>query len=351
MRFARIIGFITLSIIVMTLCSSCQQPQKSQVTTTQVKPESVSPKTAPTLEVENPVYDFGNIGPSTKNTGQFQFRNVGNGTLAIKKVHSTCSCSVPKLEKTEYLPGESGTITASYRASSVEGAVKKHLYIESNDRENPRFELTLKANIELKVATNPKTLNLLLNEENAGVKPITLKSKDGKEFSIQNFSASNKALTAEFDPQTKAAEFVLHPIANIEKLKKTTSGNIRIKLDHPECKSLNVRFTAKPLFEVSKPRIIIQNAEPGKPVVKDVWVKSNYGDNFEIESITSEKNYMTVLNQQKQANNIKLQIQVIPPPKTSQSKRYITDKLNIKIKDSDTLTISCSGWYALKKEG
>jgi hypothetical protein len=351
MRFARIIALIAVTIASLTLCSSCQQPQKEQISAAKVKPEKIVPKTTPIIQVVNSVHDFGNIGPSTKNTGEFEFKNIGDGTLVIKKVHSTCSCSVGKLEKNEYLPGESGTITASYRASSVEGAVKKHLFIESNDPKNPRSELTLKANIELKVAATPKNLNLLLNEENAGVKPITLKSKDGKEFSIKNFSASNKALTAEFDPTVKATEFTLTPQANIEKLQKTANGSVRISLDHPECKSLSIRFTAKPLFEVSKPRIIIQNAEPGKPVVKDVWVKSNYGQSFEIESITSEKNYMTVLNRQKQANNIKLQIQVIPPPRTSQSKRYITDKLNIKIKDADTLTISCSGWYALKQKG
>jgi len=351
MRFAHIIALIAVMFASLTLCSSCQQPQKEEISIAEAKPEKIVPKTAPIIQVANPVHDFGNIGPSSKNSCEFEFKNIGDGTLVIKKIHSTCSCSVGKLEKKEYLPGESGTITASYRASSVEGDVKKHLFIESNDPKNPRLELTLKANIELKVAATPKNLNLLLNEENAGVKPITLKSKDGKEFSIQNFSASNKALTAEFDPAVKATEFTLTPQANVEKLKTTSSGNIRISLDHPECKSLSIRFTAKPLFEVSRPRIIIQNAEPEKPIVKEVWVKSNYGQDFEIESITSEKNYMKVLNQQKQTNSVKLQIQVTPPPRTGESKRYITDKLNIKIKGADTLTISCSGWYALKQKG
>ena len=350
MSLARITALIAVIIVSLTLCSSCQEPQKAQITTEQAEPEKIVPKTAPIIQIDNPVHDFGKIGPSSKNSCKFDFKNVGDGKLIIKKIHSDCGCIIGKLKKKEYLPDESGTITSSYRASTVEGDVEKHIYIQSNDPKNPGLELTLKAEIELQVAVNPKTLELLLNEENAGIKPITLRSKDGKKFSIKNFSASNKALTAQFDPTVKATEFTLIPQAKIEKLKKTNHGSIRISLDHPECKSQSISFTAKPLFEVSKPRIIIQNAEHGKPVIKDVLVKSNYGQSVEIESITSEKNCMKVLNQQKQTNSVKLQIQVTPPPRTNASKRYITDKLNIKIKDADTLTINCTGWYALKSK-
>jgi hypothetical protein len=355
MKSLKIIGLITLTIMLLSPLSGCQEPQKAQITPEKVKTEEPQPKAQPDKEkpiirVDKPLHDFGKVAPGSKNSCEFEFKNVGNAPLIIKKVHSTCSCSIGKLEKKEYQPGESGKITSSYRASTTEGTVKKHLYIESNDPKNPRFELTLKATIELKVAATPKKLDLLLKEENAGIKPITLRSKDQKEFSIKSITSSNTVITAEFDPTVKASQFVLNPKVNIEKLKKTLNGNIRINLDHPECKTLTVRYTAKPLFEVSRPRIILQNAVPEKPVIKDVWVKSNYGENFEIESIKSEKNYMKILSQKKQANSVKLQVEITPPPRSDQKRRYITDKLKINIKDSDTLTISLSGWYALKQK-
>jgi hypothetical protein len=89
------------------------------------------------------------------------------------------------------------------------------------------------------------------------------------------------------------------------------------------------------------------NAEPGKPVTKDVLITSNYGVPFEIESITITKNIMQVVSQEKQTNGIKLTVEVTPPAVEGR-KRFFTDTMKIKIKGGDELTVRCSGWHDKK---
>jgi hypothetical protein len=318
-------------------------------TSGQVQSKPPKKRKMPQIQVKSPIHNFGKVGPGKQYSCAFKFKNVGNDTLKIKRIQSTCGCTVPQLKKKTYTPGESGTIHVTFRTPAREGTTSKRLYILSNDKKHAKFGLTVKATVEVKIEFKPKTLNLSLKTENADAKPITIKSKDGQAFAIKSFTSSRDIITADFDPTVEATEFVLEPKVDIEKLKKNLKGNIKVDVTHPQSSQINIRFSTLPLFDVSGPRIVIQNADPEKPVIKDTWIKSNYGDKVEIESISSSNGYMEVLSRQCEDNSVKLEIKVTPPPQTDKSKRYFRDELNIKVKDSDDLTIRCNGWYPRKK--
>ena len=357
MRLIQTILIIVTLVSIASLPSGCQEEQKSQL---QPEPQSqpepqpqaesqpqAEPKKqakAGKIQVEKPVYDFGVIGPSKSYKGEFKFKNVGEGTLKINKVKSTCGCTVPQLKKKTYAPGESGTINVTYRSSSRQAPVTKHLYVESNDSANPKFELTIKAKVELSIIVSPQKLKLSIKEENAGISPITITSKDKKSFSIKSFSATKDIITVDFDPAAQANKFVLEPKVDIEKLREVFKGNIKIEVTHPQSKQINVSFEAEPLFEVSRPRFIIQNAEPGVPVTKEIFVMNNYGDTVEIESVSSTKQHMAVINQERIKEDVKLMVQVTPPPKTEKSRSF-TDTLKVKLKSGELLTVRCSCFY------
>jgi hypothetical protein len=61
-------------------------------------------KPLPEIKFEKLVYDFGEVGPSAKHTGEFKFTNVGEGLLKITKVGRCCGV-VTRLDKKEYEPG------------------------------------------------------------------------------------------------------------------------------------------------------------------------------------------------------------------------------------------------------
>lgn len=310
----------------------------------------ITPQPADTggrIKVENPIADLGVMGPNKSYTAQFKFSNIGSGKLIISKVQSTCSCSVPDLKKLEYAPGESGIVTVTYQSSAYGGAVEKHLYILSNDSTNPRAEITLKGTIELAVVSEPSRLQLAFNKDNAGATPFTIKSKDGKPFKILAVNCSRNVITAPFDANIEKAEHTLQPKVDIKTLKEFPSGSMEIRLSHPGCSSIAISYEALAAYDISRPRIILQNVEPGQTLSREVFIKNNYGQDFSIQSVACQNNTMKIASQEKQGSSIKLMIEISVPPQTNKVRRYITDKLDITTSDGEVLTINCSGWYKI----
>ncbi len=305
-------------------------------------------KNAPLIKLEKSEHNFGVIGPDTSNKCQFKFSNAGKSALKIESVQSTCGCTVPELAKKDYAPGESGVIDVTFRSPSVGGTVTKHLYVISNDPAMSRAELAIKATVEIKVAVDPNRVELAINKENGGLASLKVKSLDNVPFAITSFSSTGQVITCQFDPADKKTEHVLKPTVDTSKLQEINTGIIQIGVSHPQTKEVVVGFNALAMFELRPSRIILQNTAPGVMTKREVWIVNNYEQPFEIESITSRNGYMKVVSQKKDGLNIGLAIEITPPTQQEPIRRYITDELNIKIKNGPMLTVRCSGWFKLR---
>jgi len=75
-----ILALLLISCILF-LQTGCQEQAKSanEALAEQAKPEAAaeSDKPSPRITFENEVYDFGEVGPNRKNTGQIKFTNTG----------------------------------------------------------------------------------------------------------------------------------------------------------------------------------------------------------------------------------------------------------------------------------
>ena len=208
--------------------------------------------------------------------------------------------------------------------------------------------MTIKGKVEYRVQPIPKAIKMFLNQENAGVETLTLKSKDGKPFSISSFTASSGVIKADFDPTVKKTEFVLDLKVDKAKLRKTLNGTVKIRLTHPETNQISMTYSSLPLYVVSPPRFVLRDLQPGKAIERQIWVKSNYREKVEIESISSTHGYMEVTKQESQSNSVKLFVKVTPPPQEGKTRRYLSDKLTIRMTDGEELAVTLSGWYSLR---
>ena len=303
---------------------------------------------APNIKFEELVYDFGEVGPSVKNEGQFKFTNTGNGLLEITKVARCCGV-VTRLDKMEYEPGQSGIIEVEWNSGPLESTMKKDIVVHSNDPNDPAINLTIKAKVVLKVTWEPKRLKLFLDEENAGCPDITVSSIDDRPFSITGFKSTADCITAEYDPNAEATEFVLEPKVDMEKLQKNLKGRVNISLSHPQGNTATILYSVLPKYTVNPPLLIIFNAEPEKPIARTISVLNNYHKEFEIESLTSENNVVNIkLQEQKKINNgYQLEVEITPP--AGEGKAKFTDSLSVNIKDGEKLPIRCNGYYKKTK--
>lgn len=299
----------------------------------------------PKIVFEKDSHDFGMVGPVSSSTTEYKFQNTGNEKLVIKRIQSTCGCTVPDLPKKEYEPGESGAIKVTFKSSNREGKTTKHLYVYSNDESNPKYQLEISAQVVLEVSVEPDTMNLSLVEPNAGLKDIVVTNKSGKPFSIKEVTDLRGAITVDVNPNVKQARYVLHPKADMEKLKDAPNGTIRISTDLPNAPQLHVTYFAPPVFQVSPPRIIIREAKPGETIQREVTILSNYGEALDITSIHVQNESMKVVSQEPGENNtIKMMVEITPPSGEAES-RYFTDTMTITLESGQVLEIRCSGWF------
>ncbi len=303
---------------------------------------------APKITFESMVCDFGEVGPNTDNTNQVKFTNTGDALLKITKVDPCCGV-VTKLDKLEYAPGESGTVHVRWKSGPLPSTFTKQLIVRSNDPVNPEISVGVRATIVLRVISEPDRLKLFLDEENAGCPEITLRSLDEKPFSIVSFKSTADCITADFDPSAEATKFVLQPKVDTEKLQKNLKGRINIELTHPEGKLVSLVFDVLPQYTVSPALIIIYDAQPETPTVKEITILNNYQKDFEVESLASAGGIIGVklLEQQKITRGYVLSAEITPP--AAGEKTRFSDTISINLKGGKALLLTCYGYLSEKK--
>lgn len=299
----------------------------------------------PRMKFEQLIVDLGNIDPGSSNPADYKFKNTGDALLKIIKVTPDCGCTQLTLEKKEYEPGESGVMRFKYHAVSRPMPVTRRIVVTTNDPVEPVITLTIKARVIEKVTYEPKRLNLLLKGGDDELPKITLASLDGKPFKITSVRSSANAINAEFDPEVEAEKFFLKLNVDKDQLRKTGNGVIYFSLTHPAAKSISIPYSALTQFKVNPPTIIVFDAEPGKPMIRNnVTILNNYQEDFEIASVKSEAGITKVLKQEKIRYGHRFSLQITPPD-VETGKRRFTDEVTIAVKDGDELKIRCQGFY------
>jgi hypothetical protein len=302
-------------------------------------------KSSSRITFEKVTHNFGDVSPGTSHLCEFRFTNTGEGVLKIEQVDKTCGCTPFSLNKTEYAPGESGTLRVRYYAELEQGGTTKQLFVHSNDRQNPKVALAIKARVAAKVKSEPSTLSLSLKHQNAGCPQITLTSLDNRPFSIRSFKSTANCVTANFNPSAKATRFVLQPKVDMAKLEKTLNGRIEIGLTHPECKTLTIDLNALPRFSVTPRPIVVHSAQAKRSVTRKVRIQNNYKDDFELESVYSKKGTVKVLSNRRLIDGYELDLSITPPD-TLNKTGVFTDVVYVKVKGGRSLEIPCSGFYS-----
>ncbi len=103
---------------------------------------------APKLTFEETVYDFGNLKKNSVVDTEFVFTNTGKEKLNIRALKPNCGCTVSKMEKYDFAPGESGKISVEFNTTGRRGSQQKSIVVFSNDPSAPTQRLIIKARVE-----------------------------------------------------------------------------------------------------------------------------------------------------------------------------------------------------------
>lgn len=350
--------------------SGCQnqakaQPETEAISVSNAAPDSNGP--APKITFAKLVQDFGEVSPNKALKGEIRFTNTGEGALRISKVSKCCGVvtklaggktkRIPGeggalLTVTEYGPGESGAVLVEWTSGSQPMLFQREFTVHSNDPKDPAVKLKMQARITLKVVWEPMRIRLLLDDDNVGGQDITIKSVDGRPFSITSFKSTGDCITADFDPSVEATKFVLEPKVDASKLQQNLKGRILIGLTHPDGTAAIILFDVLPRYTVDPPLLLFFYAEPGKPILRKITVLNNYKQDFAIDSVTSKMGTVgvRVLSTRKLTYGYQLELEVTPPEPTSEGKIKILDEFVLTLEGGEKIPIKCNVYYNTKKD-
>ncbi len=301
---------------------------------------------APKIKFNSLSHDFGKIGIGTKNNiCEFVFTNVGNDDLIISELVVSCDCTMAFLEDDirQYAPGESGRILADYTDNEAGQAIK-HIYLGTNDPENPQIQLAIAAELVAPVYYEPKRLNLSLIEANGDCPDIIIKSLDNKPFSITGFQSNADCIKVDFNPNEKGTQFVLKPKVNVETLGLLLEGKFNINISHPDCKVVSGTFYAPPRFSINPQRLILNNVDPSRTIIKTINVISNYGEEFNLNATFTNSRVINVRETLKTTKGYQVTVEITPPATKGEAKMF-SENINLSLPGIDTFTVQCNGYY------
>lgn len=108
--------------------------------------------------------DFGKIEEGKIVEVKFEFENVGDSLLTVKRVLPSCGCTTVGLAKKEYKPGEKGEIIVKFDPKGYYGRISKSVMVHTTDPDSSTLRLQLMGDVILKnfsqPAVEPETLEL-----------------------------------------------------------------------------------------------------------------------------------------------------------------------------------------------
>ena len=115
-------------------------------------------KSGPSLQIDEPDFDFGTMYRGKRVSHRFVIRNSGDEMLKINNVRSSCGCTVPTLDKRELKPGESTELVAVFDSGRFRGQVTKNIYLYSNDPTEAIKKLSIHSFIKQDLMVEPSTI-------------------------------------------------------------------------------------------------------------------------------------------------------------------------------------------------
>ena len=165
-------------------------------------PDSPSPATVaftgPRMQVDKPVFDFGQVEQGDKVTHAFRFTNQGNRDLRVQSVKTSCGCTAAVIAADTIPPGTEGSIQATFDTKRFAGQKAKNIRVHTNDPLNPVTTLTLQGEITTEVQVQPA--QVYLGRIQRGVpttRTVNVLYDQNKTFEITHISNDHPAISVQ----------------------------------------------------------------------------------------------------------------------------------------------------------
>lgn len=252
----------------------------------------------PKIKFDQTVYDFGKTSQVEHVTGRFTFQNVGDGVLQMGKPTTTCGCTVAGVKPEVLQPGEKGELTFSLNLGRTRAILQKNIVVTSNDPENPKVTLTVKADYTPLYQINPINFYVNLRKGNETNLTALVTRTDGQPFQVAKIQPSQSWIEAKAEPDANAPSSIrIHARLKPEGSPRYFSENIKLFVDESEQPAFTLAFSGRLIGDLTltPESLYWPITDPNKAVTsRRIILKSAVSDKLEIKNISSTLKDVTV---------------------------------------------------------
>lgn len=242
----------------------------------------------PRIHCPEPELDFGERLESESVVHTFTLENVGDTTLDIHRVQTSCGCTAARLEAQQIAPGETTPLLVTMDLMGRHGLQEKHVVVQSNDPGTPVLQLTLRGTAIALIDIEPRYVIFesiaddAIHEQN-----VTLRATRGPAF---------KVLSAACDPPRFSVETASSEDSQVHTITIRTTpdmpygyhnGKLTIRTDHPARPELTLPIrchVAGPLI-VAPNQIVLVPSSPRARVGQTLTVRPGRVRAFQVTRV------------------------------------------------------------------
>jgi len=197
------------------------------------------------LSFNETVHNFGNIPQMTRVSTVFYYTNKSDQVITIKKVHSSCGCTVPEISKKILQPNEFGKITVTFNSGQYSGTVGKTVRFEIEPNIANVFPmLMIRATVQPDVYLQPPSIFIPKIDKNRIITNETkILSSNFTNFSILNVNYTKEYVTVDLQkmkPTNNTYGYIMKITLNVKDYKeKYVNETVYIKTSINSTPNLN----------------------------------------------------------------------------------------------------------------
>lgn len=261
------------------------------------------------IEFDELSHEFGKMYEGESKAWKFYFTNVGDESLVISRVKTTCGCTVPSKPEEPIPPGESGAIEIAFNSAKKVGDQKKDISVFTNDPEKPMLKLRVEANVVRQFWIEPPRILLgnLTRSQTVDSKSVKIRWADEIDVKIKDIKPSDPSIKVTQEPfedtTGKGVELNIEFGKVSDLLSNQRSGvpmqrvnaSIAVTTDNPQFPRENIVISGAVIPEVTlRPRVLSFGvlSKDAKPVQKKIILTAARDFEMLPPTVESELDYL-----------------------------------------------------------
>jgi len=247
-----------------------------------------SPGPKPRIVCKAPVYDFGKVDNAGTADHTFTIWNEGDAPLTITKVRACCGAKTTLGSKT-ISPGTNTTVAVKLSLRRRRGALRKSIYVVSNDPVRPRLQLRIQGQVVAQLDVRPGHVNFGAVSTNSVMrKEVLVTSQLAGNLRVTNVTSSVACFSADFEmTATNSYRIAISTVPPFPE--GTTRGQIEAFTDSEKYPSIRIPVTASVVNDVLVvPRaVVLRASDQPVAVTRYVVLRSRSKRSFSVLDVES----------------------------------------------------------------